>query len=143
MTKVNIVKIIKIIGQAGREARLPLENIKQAVAWARESYTDLEIKELEERMGNIFLGKYENAVDRVLESDPILKRFLKKQHPSIEQKIATNLAYGSLAAIAFHATDSATYGNYVKTFEKEATLFGLPGSSAEFLDKVDEFLGRM
>jgi hypothetical protein len=142
MTKVDITRIAEIIKQAGKNARIPSENIEQAVVWANKNYADLEIKKLEERMHNIFLRKYENAVDKVLESDPVLKRFLKKQHPNLEQKIATNLAYGSLAAIAYRATDYRTYGDYVKTFGQEAVLFGMPGSSAEFLDEVDEFLGR-
>jgi len=141
MTKVNAINVIKIIGQSGRDARIPLEKIKQAMSWAKDNYSNLHIEGLEERMSKMFLRKYGNAVDKLLEFDPTFKKFLKEQL-KLEQKIATGLAYGSLAAIAYHATDWRTYGNYVRTFEQEASLFGLPGSSAEFLDETDDFLGR-
>jgi hypothetical protein len=141
MTKVDVTEVSKIIERVGKEVRMPSRNIDQALGWAVRNYSELEIEGVSKRMEDIFLRRYKDAVDRVLNSDPRLKDFMKKQNPGIKEVIATNIAYGALAAIAYQASCKA-YGDYVRTFEQEAFLFGMPGSSAEFLDEVDNFLGR-
>jgi hypothetical protein len=142
MTKIDALEVSRIIEKVGEETNMPPRSIDKAISWAVRSYPGLEIEAVSKRMENVFLRKYNDAMNRVFSSDPQLKDFIKRQGPSIEEAIATKIAYGALAAVAYQNTDWRTYGKHVRTFEQEASLFGMPGSSAEFLDEVDAFLER-
>jgi hypothetical protein len=142
MIKVDVLEVSRIVEKAGKEAGMPSRSIEKALAWAVRNYPELGIEAVSKRMEAVFLRKYGDAMNRVFDSDPQLRDFIERQKPIIEEAIATRIAYGALASIAYHATDWVTYGNHVRTFEQEASLFGMPGSSAEYLDEVDDFLGR-
>ena len=142
MTKVYMTSIIKKIGISGRKAYFPLENIKKAISWAKENYSNLEAEDVAKNIGKVFVRRYNNAVEKVLDSDPLMKEFLKKRHPKVNLRSITDIAYGAMAAIALEATDSYTFGDRVRTFEQVDEVFKLPGGSAEYMDEVDRFLGR-
>lgn len=139
MTKVDLDKIVNRIEEAGKAGSIPPENIKQAVAWAKKNLIDLEIEEVAERMGSVVSQTYGKDVEKVVDSDPYLRDFLK-EHPPLKKGTLVDVAYGALAAVAYHRTDWRTYGEHVRTFEREGSLFGLPGRSAAYLDEVDRVL---